>query len=334
MVVVCVGALLIFLVLLVPAWSRAALALRRSRRVMRWQKGARAPRTSDFDQLPMGPVALRGKAVPIDPLSSAWSGREGVYLCYSTSRYEPHHSAVLGGVTEGQWTLAESDEVVAPFEIAGGESSVLVDPEGARVLAPTQTFEQETFEGKARRAEQMIESGDEVIVVGTVAQVEGFGPSRGYRGHSLRNVVKGERAGDLLVAHPTQLSKRLDRRFVAPLLWLLPPAALVLGALLAATNALPWTVVELPGEVGETPEQSWIIQPFYGEGWSGGVYELGRVTTTYLGYGALAEDRFRARVRVELERRGYDGIAGNVRVERRHFVFHVISVHGPVVRRQ
>lgn len=60
--------LLIILVLLVPAGRKTLSALREARRALRWRRGLTSPRTSGFDELPLGEVALRGRVVPIDPL--------------------------------------------------------------------------------------------------------------------------------------------------------------------------------------------------------------------------------------------------------------------------
>jgi len=154
--------------------------------VVRLHRGTSALR-SGFADLTPGLVALRGRVVPIDPLVSAETGRVGVYLAYTADRWQK--SASLGGIA-GHWVRAEADEAAAPFEVADGEASVLVDPKGARVLARESVAELSQPDGVVVcYRESLIEVGEEVLILGRASHHGGFDSSSAFRGHTFRVVV-------------------------------------------------------------------------------------------------------------------------------------------------
>jgi len=202
-------------------WFTLALACWRARR-------------SGFDGIQPGPVALRGRTLGIDLLTSTETGRKGVYLGFSADRWD---RSGMGGLS-GHWVRAEEDEEAAPFELVdASNAAVLVDPEGARVLrAPV--LEKELTQpggGLVRYRERLIPEATELVVVGEAEAVGGFSPSEAYRGHGYRLVVKQGKDG-LTLALPRGLMPSLVLATLGRIAGVLP----AIGVAIALFLTLGW----------------------------------------------------------------------------------------------
>jgi hypothetical protein len=206
-------------VVLVPLGWLAWRSLRETRHWLRLALACRRTRRFGFDAIAPGPVALRGKALAIDLLTSAETGREGIFLGFSADRWD---RSGMGGLS-GHWVREEEDEEAAPFELSDGTATVLVDPAGARAMrVPVVERELAQPDGALiRYREQLIGEGEELLVVGEARAIGGFSPSEAYRGHGYRVVVRSGRDG-LTLALPGGLG-----------------AALAIGTLGRAAGVLP-----------------------------------------------------------------------------------------------
>lgn len=319
---------------LIPLGRGALRAWRTLRDLSRWRAAARRLRGDGFAELRSGFAALRGRIEPIDPVRSSWSEREGVYLAYVTSRWE--NVPTMAGVTGGQWVVEERDEVVAPFELNDGGATILVEPERAAIFAPSATFER-SVPSRARCVEQLLERGQDVIVIGDVAQVGGLAASGTYRGHGFRTVVRAPARASLLIATPDQLKSALRGRRAGAWLRLLPFVLAFLAAVLALGNALPARHSSLPMARPRAGKAAMIGSPFLSASWAhapdGQPLGQGRLRVTTFGWNVAARARFTAFVRRELSRRGAFGIVGQPRRSRWLLIFDVTEVSGVVLRR-
>lgn len=180
-------------------WAGKALA--RFPSLGRQLLGAIRPRQSGFDALEPGPVVLRGRVAPIDPVISPETGERGVYLTYTADEWG---ASVAIGRLGGQWLRTEEAEEAAPFELTDGEHSVLVEPERAEFKISRDTWvKREQADGKLiRYNEGMVKEGDELLVMGTCRMEGGFDPSAGYRGHNYRVVVASADGAPLRISRP------------------------------------------------------------------------------------------------------------------------------------
>ncbi len=190
--------------LLAMAWllsgALAAWAARAIWHGLRLVWASRYARQQGFHELKTGSVALRGKVVPLDALEAPETGRPCVYVSLTVDRWDK--TATMGGFS-GQWLRMEDSEEVAPFKITDGTHSILVEPDGGRFHAlPAEPGQRKQDDGsEIRFTEQIIQEGDEVLVVGQAHQRGGFEPSAAYRGHNYRTVIsRGD--GELKVIRP------------------------------------------------------------------------------------------------------------------------------------
>lgn len=319
---------------LIPLGRGALRSWLTLRGLARWRAAVRRLRVGDFAELRPGFAALRGRIEPIDPIRSSWSEREGVYLAYVTSRWE--NVPTMAGVTGGQWVVEARDEVAAPFELNDGGTTILVEPERAAIFAPTAAFER-SVPTRARCVEQLLERGQDVIVIGDVAQVGGLAASGTYRGHGFRTVVRAPAKASLLIATPDQLKSALRGRRAGAWLRLLPFVLVFFAAVLALGNALPARQISLPVAHPRAGKAAMIGSPFLSASWAhasdGQSLGEGRLRVTTLGWNLAGRSRFSALVRRELSRRGAFGIVGQPRRSRWLLIFDVIEVSGVVLRR-
>jgi len=210
---------------LVLAWLGWRLA-RALRDTLRQTSALRRGRNLPLSNLTPGShVGLRGHAAAIDQLESPASGREAVYLRLTEEIWDATPD-MIGAA--GKWVCASHREEAAPFELTDGTDSILVDPEGAILLAPASRGVDR--ERGRRYVEALIAPQDEVVVLGQVTEQGGFAPAGGYRGAPFRRVIaRGSRG--LLVATPRLLRRHLLLRLSLLTVGVLV-AALLVGALI------------------------------------------------------------------------------------------------------
>ncbi len=207
-----------------PLLWLARRSLRAAAGNLRLLAAARRATPADFGHLAPGSVALRGRVVAIEPLTSAESGRRGVYLAWSADRWE--RTSTIGGLS-GQWLRTEEDAEAAPFELTDGEQTVLVDPRGARIRNLPVVARELQLPGRVRYREQMIEDGAELLVIGHAEEHGGFPPSAGYRGHGFRLAVTDGGRGELTLAAPAGFVRQLALAAAGQLLGVVPLVVLV-----------------------------------------------------------------------------------------------------------
>jgi len=200
-------------------------ALRAARTSLRLLRSLLRARDDDFSELSQGPVALRGRVVPIDTLLSEESGRRGVYIAHTVDRWQ--RGDAIGTMGGGSWIRAGEGEEAAPFELSDGETAVLVDPAGATFRVPYASGELDAAPTKIRYREAVLEEGAEVVVVGEASSQGGFEPSSAYRGHNLRMVVQTSARDGLLIATTRGLRLSTLLQLVVRLVGVLPALGLL-----------------------------------------------------------------------------------------------------------
>ncbi len=207
----------ILLALLLLSIHVAVAALLDLPAAVRALTSALSPRGLGFDSLEPGPVALRGRVAPIDPVISPETGEHGIYLTYAADEWGASHAV---GRLGGQWLRAEEAEDAAPFELTDGQHSVLVEPEGAEFRIKRDVWvKREQADGKLiRYNEGLIKEGDELLILGTCRVEGGFEPSSGYRGHNYRVVV----AAPMSISRPAGQAGRLGMQLAWRLARVLP----------------------------------------------------------------------------------------------------------------
>jgi hypothetical protein len=217
-----------------------------------------------FSDLPAGRVTLRGRVVPLDaPITTPFSGDDdlagavppplavaepllrgpfghagGVYLAYHLDRWDSAPDSV--GVS-GRWVRERQDEVAIPFGLFDGQTTVAIDPEGARVMLPA--AETRLAEPGVRYCETTLVPGDEVVVRGVACP--GDAPLAGgpYRQHGRLPLLTSASLSDpMVLAEPTLARQRAWRGVAWSCLILVPVPMLLALGLQVATGRWPSTL--------------------------------------------------------------------------------------------
>lgn len=187
-------------------------------------------------------LAIRGKVTPVDTITSPHSGREGVYLKATVETWRPSSTSLPSG---GGWLASDHVEEAAPFELRGDEATILVDPDGGRFLVRSvrRVLEARTL----TVTEALVEPDQELIAIGRIADEEGFDPSQGYRGTTVRPVMSAGKAG-LLIAPPWELARDMARRVSFAVVGGTLSLAAMAGVMVFFGNRYPFMTYDLPGE--------------------------------------------------------------------------------------
>jgi hypothetical protein len=187
-------------------------------------------------------LAIRGKVTPVDTITSPYTSREGVYLKATVETYRASTTALPSG---GGWHASNHVEEAAPFELRGQSDAMLVDPEGGQFLVGST---RKTIEPRAVMVtEALVEPEQELIAIGRIADEEGFDPSEGYRGTTVRPVMSAGKQG-LLVATPWELLRDVWRRIAFPSIAAVLSLTAIVGVLVFFGNRYPFMTYDLPGE--------------------------------------------------------------------------------------
>jgi hypothetical protein len=176
---------------------------------MRMVRAVRRSREGGLGPFTPGPAVVVGRVSSIDVIDSQVSGRSAVYLATDVDRWE-EGPTTLGHA--GKWVRVSHTEEATPFEVTDGESVLLVDPEGAEVLAPVAVRRGRDDQTMMRYQEGAIEPGDEIMVSGVIREEGGFAPSATYRGTTMRPVLGSSARRQLLIATRHETRKRIAAR--------------------------------------------------------------------------------------------------------------------------
>lgn len=187
-------------------------------------------------------IAIWGKVTPVDTITSPYSGREGVYLKATVETWRPSSTSLPSG---GGWLASDYVEEAAPFELRSDEATILVDPEGGRFLVRSSRHVL-----RARTLvvnEALVEPDQELVAIGQIADEEGFDPSQGYRGSTVRPVMSAGKRG-LLVADRWELARDVTRRVAFATIAGAISLATMAGVMIFFGNRYPFITYDLPGE--------------------------------------------------------------------------------------
>jgi hypothetical protein len=204
---------------------RAAAVLRSIARALRSSKIA-----------PSENAMLYGRVGAIDLVDSPLSDRRGVYVLAQRERWSGPVTSVPSG---GNFRVIGSDEEAAPFRVA----NVLVDPTRGSFDIPSTSW----LAADERHTEAVLAPGQAVVVTGKIEPEGGFDPSDGYRGSSVRLVMRAGARG----LHVTTARAYFVWRAVHAIAALAVAGAMAFPLYVATVwigNHHPIVTMDLPGE--------------------------------------------------------------------------------------